>query len=128
LQGALKASPKGNAEPLAKVAPTSLVFGVWDSRDTQEKRPRLVASTIRAFNVRELRRGAVYTPPVDYAELNVFSAEENKKAEGDTKNPLAKRGFVRVPASGSHGGVTTLDRGSKHRKLSGNLSPPSNGP
>jgi hypothetical protein len=37
-----------------------------------------VASTIRAFNVRELRRGAVYTPPVDYAELDVFSEEEEE--------------------------------------------------
>jgi CRISPR-associated protein Csb1 len=99
------ASQKGDAEPLAKIAPTSLVFGVWDSRDTQEKRPRLVASTIRAFNVRALRRGAVYIPPVDYAALEVFSEEEKTKAEGDTKNPLAKRGFVHVPASGSHGGV-----------------------
>jgi CRISPR-associated protein Csb1 len=64
-----------------------------------------VASTIRAFNVRALRRGAVYIPPVDYAALEVFSAEEKAKAEGDAKNPLAQRGFVHVPASGSHGGV-----------------------
>jgi CRISPR-associated protein Csb1 len=105
LQDAFRASLKGDVEPLAKIAPTSLVFGVWDSRDTQEKRPRLVASTIRAFNVQELRRGAVYTPPVDYAALEVFSEEEKAKAEGDAKNPLAKRGFVHVPASGSHGGV-----------------------
>jgi CRISPR-associated protein Csb1 len=96
---------KGDATPLAKIAPTSLVFGVWDSRDTQAKLPRLVASTIRAFNVRELRRGAVYVPPVDYAALDVFSEEEKAKAEGDNKNPLAKRGFVHVPASGTHGGV-----------------------
>jgi CRISPR-associated protein Csb1 len=105
LQDAFKASQKGDAELLAKIAPTSLVFGVWDSRDTQEKRPRLVASTIRALNVRKLTRGAVYTPPVDYAALAVFSEEEKAKAEGDAKNPLAKRGFVHVPASGSHGGV-----------------------
>lgn len=105
LQDAFKASQMGDAEPLAKIAPTSLVFGVWDSRDTQEKRPRLVASTIRAFNVRELKRGAVYVPPVDYAELDVFTEEEKAKAEGDKKSPLAKRGFVHNPASGSHGGV-----------------------
>jgi CRISPR-associated protein Csb1 len=105
LQDAFKASQRGDAELLAKITPTSLVFGVWDSRDTQEKRPRIVASTIRAFNVRELRRGAVYIPPVDYAALEVFSEEEKAKAEGDAKNPLAKRGFVHVPASGTHGGV-----------------------
>ncbi len=95
----------GDCEPLAKLAPTSLVFGVWDSRDTQSKRPRLIASAIRAFNVRKLTRGAVYTPPLDYTELEVFSEEEKAKAEGNSKSPLAIRGFVHNPASGSHGGV-----------------------
>jgi CRISPR-associated protein Csb1 len=105
LQDGFKAILNKNAEPIAKIAPTSLVFGVWDSRDTQAKLPRLVASTIRAFNVRKLTRSAVYAPPVDYSTLDVFSEEDKTKAEGDTKNPLAKRGFVHVPASSSHGGV-----------------------
>jgi CRISPR-associated protein Csb1 len=105
LQAAFKELLKGDATALAKIAPTSLVFGVWDSRDTQAKLPRVLASTIRAFDVRRLTRGAVYVPPVDYAELDIFSEEEKQKAEGDNKNPLAKRGFVHVPASGSHGGV-----------------------
>jgi CRISPR-associated protein Csb1 len=94
-----------DAEPLAKIAPTSLVFGAWDSRDTQAKVPRLVSSTIRAFDVRPMTRGAVYIPPVDYAELEVFTEAEKARAEGSTKNPLAQRGFVHNPASGSHGGV-----------------------
>jgi len=105
LQEAFKSLLKGNAEPLAKIAPTSLVFGVWDSRDTQAKLPRIVASTIRAYNVRKLTRGAVYTPPVDYSALDVFSEEEKAKGEGNKKSPLAQRGFVHNPASGSHGGV-----------------------
>ena len=94
-----------NYEPLARIAPTSLVFGAWDSRDTQAKVPRLIASTIRAFNVRELTRSAQYFPPLNYANLDVFTEKEKQKAEGDSKNPLAKRGFVEVPATGSHGGV-----------------------
>ena len=105
LHDAFKKVLMGNAEPLARIAPTSLVFGVWDSRDTQAKLPRLVSSTVRAFDVRELTRGAVYTPPVNYSELEVFSEKEKEKAEGDKKSPLAKRGFVHNPASGSHGGV-----------------------
>jgi CRISPR-associated protein Csb1 len=105
LQDAFTNLLKGDATLLARTSPTSLVFGVWDSRNTQAKAPRLVASTIRAFNVRPLRRGAVYVPPLDYAALDVFTEEEKQKAEGDTKNPLAKRGFVHVPASGTHGGV-----------------------
>lgn len=105
LQTAFRAVLKGDAEPLARIAPTSLVFGVWDSRDTQAKLPRLVASTIRAFDVRRLKRSAQYNPPLDYAAANVFSEEDKAKAEGDTKSPLAKRGFVHVPATGTHGGV-----------------------
>src|SRR5690606_29185905 len=30
----------GNAQAIARLAPTSLVFGVWDSRDTHAKIPR----------------------------------------------------------------------------------------
>lgn len=105
LHDAFKAVLKGDCEALARVAPTSLVFGVWDSRDTQAKLPRLMTSAIRAFNVRKLTRSAVYLPGADYSELKVFTEAEQAKAEGDTKNPLAKRGFVHVPASGSHGGV-----------------------
>lgn len=105
LQKAFKDLLGGNAESLAKLAPTSLVFGVWDSRDTQAKLPRIVSSTLRAFNVRKLTRSAIYTPPVDYTALNVFSEEDKAKAEGNSKSPLAQRGFVHNPASGSHGGV-----------------------
>lgn len=105
LKAAFERLGKGDAQPLAKIAPTSLVFGVWDSRDTQAKLPRILGSTIRAFNVRKLTRGAVYIPPLDYAALEVFSEEDKAKAEGDKKSPLAQRGFVHNPASGSHGGV-----------------------
>jgi CRISPR-associated protein Csb1 len=104
-QKAFNALLAGDAEPLAKLAPTSLVFGVWDSRDTQAKMPRIVSSTIRAFNVRKLTRSAIYTPPLDYAALDVFSEEDKAKAEGNSKSPLAQRGFVHNPASGSHGGI-----------------------
>lgn len=102
---AFKSVLRGDAGPLARIAPTSLVFGVWDSRDTQAKLPRVVGSTIRAFNVRKLTRGAVYIPPLDYSALEVFTEEDKAKAEGNKKSPLAQRGFVHNPASGSHGGV-----------------------
>ncbi len=105
LQNAFRDALRGNAETLARIAPTSLVFGVWDSRDTQVKFPRVVASTIRAFNVRVLTRGAVYIPPVDYTALDVFTEDEKAKAEGNQKSPLAQRGFVHNPASHVPGGV-----------------------
>lgn len=109
----------GDASPIAKLAPTSLVFGVWDSRDTSAKLPRVVQSVIRAWDVDVLRRSAQYSPPVDYATLDVFGEEEKMKAEGDPKNPLAKRGFVHVPSIGAPGGV--LARGGIVRDVTINL-------
>lgn len=120
LQDAFKAVLRGNALDLAKIAPTSLVFGVWDSRDTQAKLPRLIAATIRAFDVQRLTRGAQYNPALNYSELDVFSEEDKQKAEGDNKNPLAKRGFVHVPATGSHGGV--IAKGEIRRELTFSLA------
>jgi CRISPR-associated protein Csb1 len=102
LRSAFKSVLNGDAEPLAKIAPTSLVFGVWDSRDTQAKLPRLIASTIRAYNVKKLTRSAQYNPATSYVDDGLLDdAGENKKL----KDAQAERGFVHVPASGSHGGV-----------------------
>lgn len=101
LQDAFKAVLQGNAIKMAKVAPTSLVFGVWDSRDTQAKLPRLVASTIRAFDVQRLTRSAQFNPAADYIGLGLLEDTTDKK----TKDAYAERGFIHVPATGSHGGV-----------------------
>jgi CRISPR-associated protein Csb1 len=92
---------KGDAMPLARVAPTSLVFGAWDSRETQAKVPRLVASTIRAFSVRQLTRGAQFVPAIDYVAEGVLDEPADKAA----KDKYSKRGFTHVPASASHGGI-----------------------
>jgi CRISPR-associated protein Csb1 len=111
----------GDASAVAKLAPTSLVFGVWDSRDTQAKLPRIVQSVVRAWDVDDLTRSAQFNPALDYAALDVFSEEEKQKAEGqkDAKSPLAKRGFVHVPATGAHGGVVA--RGPIRRDVTLNL-------
>jgi CRISPR-associated protein Csb1 len=95
----------GDASAIAKLAPTSLVFGVWDSRDTQAKLPRIVQSVVRAWDVTPLKRSAQYTPALDYSALEVFSEEDKQKAEGRAESPLAQRGFVHVPATGAPGGV-----------------------
>ncbi len=106
-QKAFKAFQTSNdPTELAKLGPTSLVFGVWDSRDTNAKLPRIVQSVIRAWNVDPLKRSAQFNPALDYAALkNGFTDDEKKKAEGDAGNPLAVRGFVHVPATETHGGV-----------------------
>jgi CRISPR-associated protein Csb1 len=91
----------GDAMELAKVAPTSIVFGAWDSRDTQAKLPRLVASTIRAYDVVELKRSAQYNPPVDYIGLGLLDDTDDKKV----LDVASELGFRHAPAAGTHGGV-----------------------
>lgn len=109
----------GDAHPIAKLAPTSLVFGVWDSRDTQAKLPRIVQSAIRAHDIDVLHRSAQFNPALDYAALGVFDDEDKAKAERDAKSPLAQRGFVHVPAVNAPGGV--IARGGIWRTVTINL-------
>lgn len=101
LQLAFQALKAGNAVPLARLAPTSLVFGVWDSRDTQAKAPRLLAATIRAFNVAKLTRSAQYNPAAEYVEEGLLDETQDK----DALKAYSERGFRHVPASATHGGV-----------------------
>jgi CRISPR-associated protein Csb1 len=101
LREAFKAVQKGNAEPLAKIAPTSVVFGAWDSRDTQAKLPRLIASTVRAYDVRKLTRSAQFVLATEYVAEGLLEEPIDKK----TQDAYSERGFTHVPATGSHGGV-----------------------
>jgi CRISPR-associated protein Csb1 len=94
---AFKAYAKGDASPMAKLGPTSLLFGVWDSRGTGVKVPRLINSIIRAFNVVPLRRSAQYTPPINYNR-------EGLLPDGLTVKPT-KYGLAPVPAPLKIGGI-----------------------
>jgi len=98
----------GNAAPLARIAPTSLVFGAWDSRATQVKLPRIVRSVIRAYNVKEHTRSAQYS-----------TIAGEILAQGDveitTKGPKAELGLAHVPAVKTHGGVR-LEGGGEIRR------------
>ena len=109
---------RGNSLELAQLAPTSFIFGAWDSRDTEVKVPRIFSSTIRAFNVDTLHRSAQYVPPVDY-QLEGFIGENETKKGTDEKSPVAKVGLVHVPARGL-GGV--MVRGGIRRDAVLNLS------
>lgn len=109
----------GDSTAIAKLAPTSLVFGVWDSRASQAKLPRIVQSVIRAWDVDTLTRAAQYTPPLDYAKLDVFTEDQKQKSEGNGKSPLAQMGYVAVPSTGAHGGI--IARGPIQRDITINL-------
>jgi CRISPR-associated protein Csb1 len=94
------------------------VFGVWDSRDTQAKLPRLIAATIRAFDVQKLTRSAVYLPAVEYVGAGLVP-EELDAGKGK-ENPLARQGYKHNPASAAHGGV--IARGGIRRDVTFSLA------
>lgn len=102
-QAHFRALDRGDAGPMARLAPTSLVFGAWDSRDTGVKVPRLVQSVIRAWDVSKLSRSAQYVPALNYPELGII--EEEEKLKKDESKGLAERGFLHVPSTGDHGGL-----------------------
>jgi CRISPR-associated protein Csb1 len=87
---------RGDAGPLCALAPTSLVFGVWDSRGASgEKRPRIVRAVIRAWNVEVLHAAAQFN--------SVWKAlTEDQKAELEKAKPkgvkLSEKGLKDAPA------------------------------
>jgi CRISPR-associated protein Csb1 len=92
---AFKALQKGDAGPLCTIAPTSLVFGVWDSRETGEKRPRLVRSTIRAWDVDVIHAAAQFNSIwklLDEEQKDVLAKEAKAK-----KVRLSEKGLADAP-------------------------------
>lgn len=109
-EGAAKAiatlATEHDATALAHLAPTSLIFGFWDSRDSMLKWPRIVNSTIRASNVAVLKRSAQFNPAFDPARLSVVEGAELESAPAqEEKDPLSQEGLRSAPAVDTHGGV-----------------------
>jgi CRISPR-associated protein Csb1 len=96
---------KGNAAPLASIAPTSLVFGVWDSRGgTGEKRPRLVRSIIRAWDVEVLHSAAQFN-----SVWKALSEEQQKELADEEK----KKGKLELSAVGLKDAPSTFRKTDK---------------
>jgi CRISPR-associated protein Csb1 len=91
---------EGDAQQLAKIAPTSLVFGAWDSRDTGAKIPRLVESTIRAYGVERHTRSAQYFAVLEKEEINDLGLADLGQKE------LSNQGLSDSPTGRAVGGVT----------------------
>ncbi|MBM3495311.1 MAG: hypothetical protein FJX72_13470, partial [Armatimonadetes bacterium] len=115
-EAALQAYVKGDAAPLAKLAPTSLVFGHWDSRDsatkksTKSKARRLIRSEIVAFNVQKVTKRSQYWSSIDpevsqELELILKEAKEAAQEDPNSRNPASQLGMTDVPARESPGGV-----------------------
>lgn len=93
---AFQALQRGDAGPLCTIAPTSLVFGVWDSRgDTGEKRPRLVRSIIRAWDVEPLHAAAQFNSI--WKLLDEEQQEALKKEAEAKKVKLSEKGLADAP-------------------------------
>lgn len=103
----------GDASKLAAIAPTSLLFGAWDSRGTQAKTPRILSSVIRAYDVELLSRSAQYIPPLEYTD------EVLGEAASLTSDQRSEFGMTHVPAPKALGGV--LVRGEIRREAMLNL-------
>ena len=97
IHNAFAAYATGNPEPMARLAPTALVFGAWDSRGTQIKIPRLINLRIDATDVERRTRSAQYVPATDYVGHGLID-----EVDANTGSDL---GFAAVPASGQLGGV-----------------------
>lgn len=120
-EAALQAYVKGDAAPLAKIAPTSLVFGHWDSRDsatkksTKSKARRLIRSEIVAYNVQKVTKRSQYWSSIDpevSQELEQILKEAKEAAQDnpESKNPASQLGMTDVPAPESPGGVIAFGR------------------
>ena len=86
----------GDPAPLARAAPTSLIYGAWDSRDTQMRIPRVVRSEIRAHDVSVFTRSAQYSGAFKQESLGLDDTEWKKGADV---------GFAPTPSVDAHGGI-----------------------
>lgn len=88
----------GNAGPLCAIAPTSLIFGCWDSRGgSGEKLPRLVRSLIRGWDVDVLHASAQFNSISKLlSEDDRAALEKEAKAK---KKKLSATGFADAPAT-----------------------------
>ena len=124
---AIKAFANGNALPLLRFMPTSIVFGFWDSRAEgyQHKHSRILLSRIDAFDVVPCEKRSVYTGPYSKDECasvvlgndnlaEELSGYDAKATEDDDKtkaskeakkwaDKMAERGFSNALGSGLGG-------------------------
>ena len=108
----------GNHSSLAVFAPTTLVFGAWDSRGTGAKLPRLLEARIDAYGVERRQRSAQYFAAVDYVDTELLDESKDKK-ELDLRS---QAGFRNSPSGRQPGGVELVDDGRVVRTLTIHLA------
>jgi CRISPR-associated protein Csb1 len=116
LPDVFKAAQNGDHCPLAKIGPTSLFLGMWDSGKsrTNLKIPRLLMSTIRAWGIEELTRSSQYIPAMNYRDI------QDLKDVSDIL--MGKLGMNHVPSTNQLGGVRLTPTGKIVWSVSVNLN------
>jgi CRISPR-associated protein Csb1 len=100
----LAAFYKGDALPLAKFAPTSLIFGAWDSRGNAAiKIRRIITSMIKADDVSVNHESAQF----DSAAADLYQDEEGEipAEESQEKTKLSTFGLADAPSCWQRSGV-----------------------
>ena len=122
---AIKAFAKGDALPLLRFMPTSIIFGFWDSRAEgyQHKHSRILLTRIDAFDVVPCEKRSLYTGPYSkdecasvvldddnlaekLSEQDSTDDDEKAKAGKEAKkwaDKMAERGFSNALGSGLGG-------------------------
>jgi len=124
---AIKAFAKGDALPLLRFMPTSIIFGFWDSRAEgyQHKHSRILLTRIDAFGVVPCEKRSLYTGPYSKDECasvvlgnnnlaeelsgyDAKTADEDEKAKAGKEakkwaDKMAERGFSNALGSGLGG-------------------------
>jgi CRISPR-associated protein Csb1 len=110
--------------PLAMLAPTSLVFGVWDSRSTYVKLQRIFKAYIRATDVQLRTRSAQFTPAVDYIAAGALDedADKTEGAKGSRTTSMSAEGMKHALATQTAGGVLLTERSTLIRTVVINLA------
>ena len=111
IKKSIKARQRGNSWDLAKLAPTSLLFGMWDSRGSNTRVPRLFSASVNGYGIRPLRRSAQFNAAMDFEAAGVIPKAKEKK--------LSAVGMASAPATFELGGV--LAEGGIRRDVSINL-------
>jgi CRISPR-associated protein Csb1 len=91
---------KGNADPIARLSPMSLLFGAWDSHITGVKIPRAFMARIEAQNVHLRVRRGYYIAKLPAAEINLETGKAKTLSTIGLDNAGAK-GLDGVVADGS---------------------------
>jgi CRISPR-associated protein Csb1 len=98
---ALQSAAKGDFTPLAKINPTALLLGIWDSRNNGVKIARLLAFTVDANGVTTVRdRAAQYRASIDPETKTALESHLNagENSEKRTRSRLSEEGFNDVPS------------------------------